>query len=47
MRWPLSRISPLSAEAAADQVEQRRLAGAVGPDDGDALAGRTAGSRRG
>ena len=28
------------AEAAADQVEQRRLAGAVGPDDGDALARR-------
>mmetsp|Transcript_54949 Transcript_54949/g.134445 ORF Transcript_54949/g.134445 Transcript_54949/m.134445 type:complete len:227 (-) Transcript_54949:147-827(-) len=26
-------------KAAADQVEQRALAGAVGPDDGDALAG--------
>ena len=43
MRWPLSRISPLvGAEAAADEVEQRRLAGAVRADDRDALAGCTA-----
>src|SRR5207249_8292365 len=27
-------------KAAADEVEQRRLAGAVGPDDGHPLAGR-------
>ena len=41
MRLPLSRISPLGrAEAAADEIEERRLAGAVRADDRDALARR-------
>jgi hypothetical protein len=40
MRWPLQQhLAAGGREAAADQVEQRRLARAVGADDGDALAG--------
>jgi hypothetical protein len=39
MRWPLQQdVAGAGAEAPADQVEQRALAGAVGADDGHALA---------
>jgi len=39
MSWPLRTIVPCASHQAAQALDQRRLAGAVGAHDGDHLAG--------